>query len=130
MYPHVIYTPRHLYPHVIYTPTSSIPPRHLYPTSSIPPRHLFVIIFLIASFDRCLFLHTPFFLNGTNLPVMPSISYFKQVQHSVAVLFFSKLFQSIFARYVLISLSLALLKFLLHCFLYVFPVFTFILKWI
>ena len=31
---------------------------------------------------------------------MPSISYFKQVQHSVAVLFFSSLFQYIFARYV------------------------------
>ena len=42
---------------------------------------------------------------------MPSISSFKQVQHSVAVLFFSKLFQSIFARYVLISLYLPLLKF-------------------
>ena len=37
---------------------------------------------------------------------MPSISYFKRVQHSVAVLFFSNLFQSICAKYVIISLYL------------------------
>ena len=55
----------------------------------------------------------PCFLNGTNLSVMPSIPYFKQVQHYAAVLFFSKLFQSIFPKYVLISLYLPLLKFLL-----------------
>ena len=88
-------------------------------------------IFLIASFDRCFFLDLfPCFFHGTNFSIMPSISYFKQVQHSVAVLFFSNLFQSIFARFVLISLYLPLLKLFLHCFLYAFPVFTFILKWI
>ena len=36
------------------------------------------------------------FLNGTNLSVMPSTCSFMQVQHYVAVLFFSKLFHSIY----------------------------------
>ena len=95
----------------------------------VPPKHLFVSNFLIASFDRCFFLDLyPCFLNGTNLSVMPEISSFKQVQHSVAILFFSKILQSIFARYILISLYLPLLKFLLHCFLYVFPALTFFIK--
>ena len=73
--------------------------------------------FIIASFDRCFFLNLfPCFLNGTNFAITPSISHFKQVQHSVADLFFSKLFESIFARNFLISVYLPLLKFLLHCF--------------
>ena len=65
--------------------------------------------FFNSLFDRCFFLETfPCFLNGTNLSIMPSVSYFKQVQHYVAVLYFSKLFQLIFARYVLVTLNLPL----------------------
>ena len=48
---------------------------------------------------------------------------------SVNSIFFCKLFQSISVIHVLISLYLPLLKFL-YCFLYVFPVFTFILRWV
>ena len=87
----------------------------MYPTSSV---------FLIVYFDRCFILNLfECFLNGTNLLVMPSISYFKQVRRSVSSLFFNKLFQSKFGRHGLISLYLHWLKFLLHCILYVFPVF-------
>ena len=41
---------------------------------------------------------------------MPLISSFKQVQYYVFVLFFGKLFQSIFARYVLICFMFAFVE--------------------
>ena len=69
----------------------------------------------MASFDKCFFFDRfPCFFKGTNLSTTQSISVFKIFQHSVAVLFFSVLFQSIFAKYSLMSLYLPLWNFFLY----------------
>ena len=62
------------------------------------------LIFLMASYDKCFFFDCfPCFFKETHLSTTQSISLFKIFQHSVAVLFFSVLFQSIFAKYSLKS---------------------------
>ena len=82
----------------LYFVQSSTFPMCLY----IPHSSCLTAIFIIASFDRCFFLFVfPYFRNGANLSVIPLISSFKHVPHYVAVMFFSKLFQIIFTRYVL-----------------------------
>ena len=71
-----------------------------------------------------------FFSKGTNLSATQSISIFKILQHFVAVLFFSVLFQSIFAKYFLMCLYLPLWTFVLYLiFLFRSP-FTLMIKYI
>ena len=53
----------------------------------------------MASFDKCFFFDRfPYFFKTTNLSMMQSISLFKIFQHSVVVLVFSVIYQSIFAK--------------------------------
>ena len=69
----------------------------------------------MASFDKCFFfVRFPCFFKGTHFSTMQSISLFKIFKHSVAVLFSGVLFQSIFAKYFLLSLYLPLWKFFLY----------------
>ena len=72
------------------------------------------LIYLMASFDKCLFLDRFPVFEGTSLSTVQSISLFKIFKHSVAVLFFRELFQSNFATYFLMSLYHSLW----NCFLY------------
>ena len=75
--------------------------------------HLLVLDFLMASFDKCFFFDRfPCFFQGAS--TMQSISRFTIAQHSVAVLFSSVLFQSIFAKYFVMSLYIRLWIYFLY----------------